>query len=144
MLRSLVRSQRGQSLVEFGLILPVLLILTLGAIDFGRVYFTYVSVTNAARNGADYAAANCDPACDADGIRNAVLADTADLPNTSPTNPQVTVVGPPPAAPACVDAAGNPCAAVTVRHTFTALFPWPGIIPSSVDVTRTVTARIAE
>ncbi|MCH7699183.1 MAG: pilus assembly protein, partial [Chloroflexi bacterium] len=49
------RGDRAQSLVEFALVAPFLIILMLGVIDYGRVYFAYVSVTNGARTGADFA-----------------------------------------------------------------------------------------
>jgi PKD repeat protein len=45
---------RGQALVEFGLILPVLLFLFVIAIDFGRLFFSYIQINNAAREGAAY------------------------------------------------------------------------------------------
>lgn len=51
---------RGQALVEFAIILPLLLVLLVMAIDFGRVFFGWVSINNAARVGAAYAAANAD------------------------------------------------------------------------------------
>jgi Flp pilus assembly protein TadG len=55
--RSRVRwGQRGQSLVEFALITPVLLILTFGIIDFGMGLRAYISVAAATREGARYAA----------------------------------------------------------------------------------------
>ncbi len=44
--------------MEFVIILPVLLLLLLIAIDFGRVFATYVDVNNAAREGAAYAQFN--------------------------------------------------------------------------------------
>jgi len=43
---------RGQSLVEFALILPVLLLLVMGVFDFGRAIFAFNTVSNAAREGA--------------------------------------------------------------------------------------------
>lgn len=46
---------RGQALVEFALVLPLLALLLVMAIDFGRVFFGWVSLTNAARIGANYA-----------------------------------------------------------------------------------------
>lgn len=49
---------RGQSLAEFALILPVLLILALTAIDFGRLFSSWVTLNNSARVAANYAAAN--------------------------------------------------------------------------------------
>jgi Flp pilus assembly protein TadG len=47
---------RGQTLVAFALILPVFLMLTLGVVDGARVFSAYISITNAAREGALYAA----------------------------------------------------------------------------------------
>jgi Flp pilus assembly protein TadG len=38
--------------VEFALVAPILLMFVLGIIDFGRLYFTQVSLTQAAREGA--------------------------------------------------------------------------------------------
>ncbi|CAN5299545.1 hypothetical protein BH24CHL10_BH24CHL10_02060 [soil metagenome] len=49
---------RGQSLVEFALILPILLILLLGLLDFGRAVAAYNSVSNGARSGARVAIVN--------------------------------------------------------------------------------------
>ena len=51
---------RGQSLVEFALVLPILLILMLGILDFGRAIFAYNSVSNGARSGARVAIVNQD------------------------------------------------------------------------------------
>jgi Flp pilus assembly protein TadG len=49
---------RGQTMVEFALIFPILVLLLLIAVDFGRVFLGWVSLNNAARVGANYAAAN--------------------------------------------------------------------------------------
>jgi PKD repeat protein len=52
-----VRSvSRGQSMVELALVLPLLVLMMLIAIDFGRIYFSYIQINNAAREGAKYAA----------------------------------------------------------------------------------------
>jgi Flp pilus assembly protein TadG len=48
----------GQSLVEFALVLPVMLLIVVVAVDFGRLFLGYVSLDNAARIGANYAALN--------------------------------------------------------------------------------------
>ena len=48
----LKRNQKGQSLVEFALILPVLLLLVFGIIQFGIIFNGQISVTSAAREGA--------------------------------------------------------------------------------------------
>ena len=50
------RSPRGQSLVEFALVLPMLLVLLLGIADFGRVFSAGIVLEAAARNGAEAAA----------------------------------------------------------------------------------------
>lgn len=48
--------RRGQSLVEFALVLPLLLVLLLGIADFGRVFAAGIAVEAAARNAAEAAA----------------------------------------------------------------------------------------
>lgn len=53
--RSAQPPSRGQALVEFALILPILALLIVMAIDFGRVFFGWVSLHNAARIGANFA-----------------------------------------------------------------------------------------
>ena len=50
------RGNRGQSLVEFALMLPILLIILAGALDLGRLYYAHVAVTDAAAEGVAYAA----------------------------------------------------------------------------------------
>ena len=52
------RRERGQSLVEFALILPVLVLILMGLFDLGRAVFAYNSVSEAARNGARVAIVN--------------------------------------------------------------------------------------
>lgn len=44
--------QRGQSLVEFVLALPILLVIVFGIIEFATAWRTYQVVTNVAREGA--------------------------------------------------------------------------------------------
>lgn len=51
----LLRCSRGQSLVEFSLILPILMILVFGILDFGLGLRSYISLSNAVREGARYA-----------------------------------------------------------------------------------------
>jgi len=45
---------RGQSLVEFSLCLPVLMLLLLGIFDLGRAFNAHIVITNSAREGAYY------------------------------------------------------------------------------------------
>ena len=46
---------RGQSLVEFALVAPVLLLILLVGIDAGRLFFGWVNLQNTARIGANFA-----------------------------------------------------------------------------------------
>ena len=51
---------RGQSLVEFSLVIPIFLLIAISCVDLGRAVFAYTSVTNAAREGARLAIVNQD------------------------------------------------------------------------------------
>lgn len=48
--------ERGAAAIEFALILPILVVLVFGVIEFGRVFNAQISITNAAREGARYMA----------------------------------------------------------------------------------------
>jgi Flp pilus assembly protein TadG len=52
------RKSAGQSLVEFALLAPVFVFILLMTVDLGRAYFGLVNLTNVARVGANFAAAN--------------------------------------------------------------------------------------
>jgi Flp pilus assembly protein TadG len=60
MLSRIVRlgDERGQAMVEFALIAPVLLLLVIGVVEFGRAWNAYQVVTDAAREGARVAVVN--------------------------------------------------------------------------------------
>lgn len=47
--RRLTRHGNGQSLVEFALVLPVLLVMVVGLFDFGRAIYASNAISNAAR-----------------------------------------------------------------------------------------------
>src|SRR5512139_2186564 len=50
------RNSRAQAMVEFALVLPILLLLVLAIIDFGRALFIYSQVSNSAREAVRYGA----------------------------------------------------------------------------------------
>ena len=54
--RRLLRGGKGQSLIEFALILPILMFIVFGIVDFGLGIRSYISLTNATREGARFAA----------------------------------------------------------------------------------------
>jgi Flp pilus assembly protein TadG len=76
------RPPKGQSLVEFALILPLLIILLVGVIDVGRLVFAYNNANNAAREAGRTAIVNQTPAT----IREkaAQQASMLGLPTTDP------------------------------------------------------------
>jgi Flp pilus assembly protein TadG len=51
-----IRNERGQTMVEFALVLPILLVLLLGIFQFGVAFNNYVTLTDAVRAGARKAA----------------------------------------------------------------------------------------
>ncbi len=52
------RSQYGQAIIEFILILPLLLVVVAAVWEYGRVFDAQLVVTNAAREGARFASTN--------------------------------------------------------------------------------------
>jgi hypothetical protein len=53
-----IRSERGQSLVEFAISLLILLYLLSGAVEFGLLFFQFVQLRDAAQEGALYGSMN--------------------------------------------------------------------------------------
>ena len=64
MLTRFFRTEKGQAMVEFALVLPLLLALLCGIIDFGWLYYNQITLNNAAREGARYAVVHYDPTMD--------------------------------------------------------------------------------
>ena len=50
--RAAFRSERGQSITEFALVLPLIVLLLFGVIQFGITFNNYVTLTDAVRAGA--------------------------------------------------------------------------------------------
>ena len=48
------RHERGQGLVEFAIAVPFMLLILLGTIDVGQVFFNYIEMRQAAVEGATY------------------------------------------------------------------------------------------
>jgi Flp pilus assembly protein TadG len=71
-------SERGAAAVEFALLLPVLLMLVLGTIEFGRAYNAQITLTNAARDGVRVMAIANDPAA----AKTAATSAAASVSNT--------------------------------------------------------------
>jgi Flp pilus assembly protein TadG len=117
---------------ELAILLPVLTLVLVLGIDFGRVFYYYVILTNCAGNAASWAAlpateqAQSYPTLDA-----AVQADWPSGVSPPPTATQNTGT----------DSEGNAYVAVTVSWTFNTITGYLGSA-GTVDLTRTVRARV--
>jgi Flp pilus assembly pilin Flp len=54
--RDIIRNERGQTMVEFALVVPILCVVIFGVLQFGALYNDYVTLTDASRVGARKAA----------------------------------------------------------------------------------------
>ena len=72
-------SESGSALVETALTLPVLIVLILGALEFGRVASAAVEITNAAKAAAAYGAQSRATVTDTPGIQEAAVAEVDPL-----------------------------------------------------------------
>ena len=75
-------TQTGAAAVEFAILLPVLMLVVGGVVDFGRAFFTKIELANAAREGARAAVVGVDPT----GISDRVTASTPGLSVTVSTS----------------------------------------------------------
>jgi Flp pilus assembly protein TadG len=75
MKRLLNRSDRskGQALVEFALVFPILILLIFGLLDFGRVLYTQNALSQSAREGARWGSVQARSSTDIDGIEDFTL-----------------------------------------------------------------------
>ena len=114
------KSERGQELAEFAILLPVFFLLIFAALDLGRLFFASISIANAAREGARYGGLHRDDitftvgTCDAPPSN--IIQATCQEGQNSLINPANMSVN-----PACPDAGG--CApynrvVVTVTYDF--------------------------
>jgi Flp pilus assembly protein TadG len=134
MMRRGDRSERGAELIEFALVLPILLVIVGGIIDFGFLFQRYEVLTNAAREGA----------------RVAVLPGYTNADVTTRVNQYLTAGGVPAGATVTVGAAqsipvgGGACISVrpvtvTFPHQYTTLGPLLTLVGGSLGTT-TLTA----
>ncbi|MGQ9467711.1 MAG: TadE/TadG family type IV pilus assembly protein [Anaerolineae bacterium] len=89
--------KRGQSVVEFALLLPVLLFILMGLLDVGRVFYVQVTLRDMAAEGASYASIH---PSDASGIWQRAAEASGGLITVSPSDvdveyPPVLYVGAP-------------------------------------------------
>jgi Flp pilus assembly protein TadG len=91
-----VQASEGQALIEFALMVPLLFLLIFNAVNFGGFLYSWVTISNAARAGGQYAAmgaayASYPTAATLNGIQTLIQNETSSLPGASTTNPYITV-----------------------------------------------------
>ena len=67
-MRSKSSSQKGASAVEFALVLPLLMLITFGIIEFGMLMYNKQVITNASREGARAGIVASSPRVPATGV----------------------------------------------------------------------------
>jgi Flp pilus assembly protein TadG len=84
-MRSRLASSRGQALVEFALVVPLILALFLGVVDFGEAFNQQNDQSNMANQAIRYAEVNNCAACGASKIQTYIptTADTTTLKNNA-------------------------------------------------------------
>jgi hypothetical protein len=141
------RSERGATLAELAIAIPLLFLVMLGAVDFGRVWSEGLALSNAVRAGAHWGAESTEAAKDVAGIKRSVIADLAGTMKESELR-AITIsrfcecsdgrsVN-------CDDKCGvvQPRTDVQVRvdKTFNTLFPYPGV-PREINLVRQARCR---
>ena len=122
-------ARRGVAAVELAFLLPFLAFLFVIAVDWSRIFYFTVIVTNCARNGALYA---CDPVTQPSSpYQNVTAAALADAKDLSPAPTVTSSTG--------SDASGS-YVDVTVSYTFQTVTNFPGV-PTNTNVVRTVRMR---
>jgi hypothetical protein len=131
------KRRRGVAAVELALILPVLITIVLGCVDFGRFAHTHIAVTNAARVGAAFGAVtpmmpNTQSAW-AQILRQRVIDEMG-----SGFDPELITI----ATPVITTDPGNlRRVRVQVSYPFQMLVDWP-LLPASMTLTQAVEMRV--
>ena len=138
--RATPTQRRGAAILELSLLLPILLSLVLLCVDYGRLAFCYMAVTNAARVGAGYASSN--PYTVANWQANTIAAVQNEFTKTANTwfvAADLTVPNP----VLTQDGNGYWHVSVTATYSFSTLINWPWLpgYNTAVPLTRTVVMR---
>ena len=131
LVRRLCRDKRGAQLVEFAIVLPILMLIVMGMVEFGRAYFSWIIITNGAREGARVAAVGGDADEVTIRVTSAISGlNVAGAPSGCPTPPAVQRAW-------CIDTdnlQGDPGDPVTVevRYNFVSIVPGMGILTGPI------------
>lgn len=140
----LMHRTEGSSFIELALLLPFLLLLFVGAVDLGRLYFMCVEVTGAAQAGALYGVQNPN---DTSGMQSAAAAGASSLSGVSTTatygcecSDGSSASASCTSTPACTYNYVNYVDVVS-RVQYQPIFNYPGL-PSTMTLTRETRMRV--
>ena len=134
------RQQSGTVSVEMAAMLPILILLTLGAVDLGRLFYVTVTVANAARAGVSYGSLNKQRSknldkshefghADADSVQGGVAVNATRFCECSDGSSVDCETG------TCDEGSKSIYVRVRAWKTYQTLLPYPGI-PNSVAMVR--------
>jgi len=92
MIRRICRNELGGALVETALTAPVLLLMFLGMVEFGRVAYIAIQASNAARAAVSYGSQNLVTAHDTNGMKAVAQLEASGLASQN-VNLNVSAVG---------------------------------------------------
>jgi Flp pilus assembly protein TadG len=134
--RLAIDKEMGGALIELALTTPLLLLLLLGAVEFGLADYVAIEVTNAARAGVQYGTQNATTAADTTGIQRASTNEASNITLGATTvvpsyvcSDQSTPTGTPPTCSSST-AALETIITVKTQATFTPTIHIPGISPT--------------
>ena len=143
---SRLRDETGAALIELAVLLPLLLLLVLGIGDFGRGLYWGITLTHAARAGAQYGAQSIAKSADSSGIQQAAQNEAQNI-GTISVSSAVVCQCPGGSNVSCTSTTcagyGAPQVSVlvTTSTTFNTVAPWPGV-PRTTALSRTATVRL--
>lgn len=128
--------ERGAAAVEFALILPLLLVIVVGIVNYGDMLSVRQSVSQAAAEGARAAAVSGGDVAARLAAADRAVAEALSAQGQSCTAACVTVIAP------CVDDESNACATVTVVLSYSGVIPGFGLVLPD-RLTYTAVARVS-
>ncbi len=134
----------GTSFIETAILIPAMLLLCCGTMDFARVVYAGVEIASAARAGVQYGALTPGNSGNTTGMTQAALADAADLGSTvtaSASNFCTCNGATVPCSSTCSGATPDGYVSVTANYTYSTLLPYPGL-PQTVLLSRTAKMRV--
>ncbi len=126
-----IERRRGVAAAELALLAPTLVFILVAGTDFSRLFYSYVTVSSCARNGALWGCQDTASSTNTSGIQTAAQSDGSSLSSLPTISSSTSTIS------------SNPYVSVTASYTFTTLINWPGI-PHTMSVSRTVKMRVVQ